>query len=252
VDVEAVLRTDRRVLVGYAADVAENARGLLADGELLLEVGRWARAYSLALLAAEGWAKAYSVLTLSLMTAEMRARVPVRKFLEWHRLKLAGAFLIRVLDAARPGVAAMPDLAGVLSAAGLQADNANAAKQRRLYADLFADGTVSLPSAITEGEAAEAAARARARARESGASAALLHDQDALAKFADPPSEALDLADVLFGRLFEAEVDDAEAAAALIGDVAARLSPAEDPEAEAASHLGKAAAPPAAGRLTTR
>ena len=232
-DAEAVLRADRRVLVGYAADVAENARGLLADAELLLEAGRWARAYSLALLAAEEWAKAYAVLTLALMTPEMRARTSVRKFLEWHRLKLAGAFLIRVLDAARPGVvgrvAAMPDLAGVLSAAGQQAENANAAKQRGLYADLLADGTVSLPSAVTEGEAAEAVARAR----EAGASAALLHDRDAFARLADPPAEALALADALFGRLLEAEVDDAQAAAALIADVAARLSPAEDPEAEA-------------------
>jgi AbiV family abortive infection protein len=233
VDAEAVLRADRRVLVGYASDVAENARGLLADAELLLEAGRWARAYSLALLAAEEWAKAYAVLTLSFMTPEMRARIPVRGFLEWHRLKLAGAFLIRVLDAARPGVAgrvaAMPGLADVLSTAGQQAEDANAAKQRGLYADLLADGTVSLPSAVTEGEAAEAVARAR----KAGASAALLHDQDALARLADPPAEALALADVLFGRLFEAEVNDAQAAAALIADVAARLSPAEDPEAGA-------------------
>jgi AbiV family abortive infection protein len=233
VDAKAVLGADRRVLVRYAADVAENARGLLADAELLLEAGRCARAYSLALLAAEEWAKAYAVLTLSFMTAEMRARVSLREFLEWHRLKLACAFLMRAVDAARPGVAgriaAMPDLASVLGAAGQQAEDANAAKQRGLYADLLADGTVSLPSAVTEAEAAEAVARAR----EAGASAALLHDQDALARLADPPAEALALADALFGRLFEAEVDDAQAAAALIADVAVRLSPAEDPEAEA-------------------
>jgi hypothetical protein len=61
----------------------------------------------------------------------------------------------------------------------------------------------------------------------------LLHDQEALARFADPPTEALALADVLFGRLFEANVDDAQAAAALIGDLSGRLSPAEDAEAEA-------------------
>lgn len=233
VDARAILSADRRVLVRYAADVAGNARGLLADAELLLEAGRWPRAYSLALLAAEEWAKAYAVLTLSFMAPEMRARIPVREFLEWHRLKLASAFLMRMLDAARPGVAgrvaAMPDLASVLTTAGQQADDANAAKQRGLYADLLADGTVSLPSAVTEAEAAEAVARAR----EAGISAALLHDPDALVKFADPPAEALALADVLFGCLFEAEVDGAQAAAALIADMATRLSPAEDPEAGA-------------------
>jgi hypothetical protein len=123
----------------------------------------------------------------------------------------------------------MPDLAGVLSAAGQQAEDANASKQRGLYADLLADGTVSRPSAVTEAEAAEAVARAR----QAGASEALLHDREALARFADPAAEALTLGDVLFGRLFETEVEDAEAAAALIANVAARLSPSEDPEAEA-------------------
>lgn len=227
-----MLSAGRRVLVGYAADVAENARGLLADAELLLEAGRWARAYSVALLAAEEWAKAYAVLTLALMTPEMRARISVREFLEGHRLKLVGAFLMRAVDAARPGVAGrvafLPDLAGLLNAAARQASDANTAKQRGLYADLLPDETSSLPSAVTETEAAEAVARAR----ETGSSAALLHDQDALVRFADPPEEALALATVIFGRLFESKLDDAEAAAALIGDVAARLSAGEDPEAE--------------------
>src|SRR5271165_283031 len=102
----------------------------------------------------------------------------------------------------------MPGLADVLSAARQQAEDANAAKQRGLYADPLADGTVSLPSAVTEGEAAEA------RAREAGASAALLHDQDALARLADPPEEALALANVIFGCLLEAVFDDADAVAA--------------------------------------
>jgi AbiV family abortive infection protein len=79
VDAKAVLGADRRVLVRYAADVAENARGLLVDAELLFEADRCARAYSLALLVAEEWAKAYAVLTLSFMTAEMRARVSLRE-----------------------------------------------------------------------------------------------------------------------------------------------------------------------------
>jgi AbiV family abortive infection protein len=53
VDAEAVLRADRRVLVGYAADVAENARGLLDDARLLLDAGRPPRAHALATLALE-------------------------------------------------------------------------------------------------------------------------------------------------------------------------------------------------------
>ena len=67
-----------------------------------------------------------------------------------------------------------------------QAGAANAAKQRGLYADLMADGTLSLPSDVTGSEARDAVARAC----EVGASAALLHDQEALAGFADPPPEA--------------------------------------------------------------
>ena len=188
-------------------------------------------AYSLAALASEEWAKAYAVLTLSFMAPEVRARIGIREFLEDHRVKLMGAMLMRVLDAPRPGVAArvaaMPELAGLLTAAGAQATDANTAKQRGLYADLVADGTLSLPSDVSEGEAAEAVARAR----EVGASAALLHDQDALAKFADPPAEALDLAEGLFGRLLGAKVDDADAAAALIGDLAAGLAAAQGPAA---------------------
>ena len=64
-----------------------------------------ARAYSLAVLAAEEWAKAYSVVTLSFMTPEMRAEIPVRDFLGGHRMKMTGALLLIVLDGARPGVA---------------------------------------------------------------------------------------------------------------------------------------------------
>lgn len=57
VDANTVRTADRSALVGLAAASAENAGDLLADAELLLGAGRWARAYSLALLAAEEWAK---------------------------------------------------------------------------------------------------------------------------------------------------------------------------------------------------
>jgi AbiV len=105
VDAKAVRRAGRSALVAYAAAAAANTRGLLDDAELLLDVGRWARAYSLAVLAAEEWAKAYSVLTLSFMAPETRAQIPVRDFLEGHRMKMMGALLLLILDGARPGVA---------------------------------------------------------------------------------------------------------------------------------------------------
>ena len=71
---------DRRALVGWAAATAANARDLLSGAELLLEAGRWPRAYALAVLAAEEWGTAYAVITLSFMPDEVKAQVPVRDF----------------------------------------------------------------------------------------------------------------------------------------------------------------------------
>jgi microcystin-dependent protein len=150
--------------------------------------------------------------------------------LEGHRLKMMGALMLPALGAAQPGVAgrvaAMPDLAGVISSAAQQAGDANVAKQRGLYADLLAGGELSLPSDVTEAEAAEAVARAR----EVGASAALLHDQDALAKFAEPPAGTLDLAAVVFGRYLDMDVADADAAAAALTGMASWLQDADPPQ----------------------
>jgi AbiV family abortive infection protein len=67
---------------------------VLADAELL-GAGRWARAHALAGLAAEEWGKASAVITLSFMPPEARARIPVRELLEDHRMKMAGALLMR-------------------------------------------------------------------------------------------------------------------------------------------------------------
>ena len=101
-DAKAIRTADRRVLVGYVAAAAENARGLLADAEMLLETGRWVRAYSLAALAAEAWAKAYAVLTLSFMPPEVRARIPVRKFLRMRARSLASPGTGRSSPSRRP------------------------------------------------------------------------------------------------------------------------------------------------------
>ncbi len=233
VDANAVRAADRRVLVGYAAAVAGNARDLLADAELVLGARRWARAYALAVLAAEEWGKAYAVITLSFMPPEARAQIPVkdlRKLLEDHRMKMAGALLVRILDAGRPGVAdrmaRMAGLADVLRAVEQEAGDANMAKQRGLYADLLGDGTFLLPSDVSESEAGEAVARAR----EVAASAVLLHDQDALERFADPPTDALDLAAGVFAPYLEMSVADADAAAAAVADMASRLQGAGPPQ----------------------
>jgi hypothetical protein len=145
------------------------------------------------------------------MPPEMRAQIPVRDLLEGHQMKMMGALLLLILDGARPGVAsrvtALP-LADVLRTTVSQASTANAAKQRGFYADLMADGTSSLPSDVTESDARAAVAQACAVA----SSAALLHDKEALAGFADPSaSEARG-------------TDDVDAVAALLADLAAGLA----------------------------
>jgi AbiV family abortive infection protein len=225
-DASAVRAADRHVLVGYAAAITGNARDLLGDAEVLLSAGRWARAHSLAVLASEEWAKAYAVLTLSFMPPEVRARVSVREFLEGHRLKIMCAQLLHLVDGAQPGVAervaGMTGLADMLRAAQRQASDANAAKQRGLYADLLADGMLSLPSDISGDEAAAAVVQAQ----EVGAAAFLLHDPDALAAFADLSPEAVALAETVFGSWTDAGgvISDADAAAKVLRDLASAIA----------------------------
>jgi hypothetical protein len=142
------------------------------------------------------------------------------------------ALLLRLFDGAQPGVAGRvagtTGLADVLRAAEQQAGDANAAKQRGLYADLLADGVLSLPADISEEEAAAAVAQAR----ETGAAAALLHDADALAAFADPSPDAAALAGTLFASWLDARnIEDVDAAADLIRGLASSLTdPATPPE----------------------
>jgi len=68
-------------------------------------------------------------------------------------------------------------LADILRTAASQATTANAQNSTGFYADLMADGTLSLPSDVSESDAMDAVAQARAV----GSSAALLHDKEALA-----------------------------------------------------------------------
>jgi len=76
----------------------------------------------------------------------------------------------------------------------------------------LADGTLSLPSGISRDEAAATAGR---QAQDAGAAAALLHDSDALAAFANPSPAAVTLAEALFGSRTGPQdvIGDADAAA---------------------------------------
>ena len=228
-DVTPFRSADRHTLAAYMAAVAANGRELLSDAELLLEHGRHARAYSLAYLAAEEWAKAQMVFTLALMPGDVRAQMrndDLRTMLAAHELKAMGAALMRMLEAARPGVAgrlaAIPDLVSVLTAALAQARNTNAAKERGLYTDLRADGSLSGPSDVSEAEATDAVAYAR----EVGDQAALLHDPDTLAALADPPAEVLQVSDAVF-RMWAGQSNDPASATATLMGIAAQLAPAE-------------------------
>jgi hypothetical protein len=159
------------------------------------------------------------------MPSSLRAKINLRETLEGHTAKMMGALLTSAVQASRPGVAervaAMPDLAALLTSVAQQAGQENLSKKRGLYADLMAGGELSLPSDVTEAEAVEAAARAR----EVGESAALLHDQDALAAFADVSEEAQQALDAMFtGWAALSGIEDADAAAVVIADFARRAA----------------------------
>lgn len=189
----AVLTADRRALVGFASEVAGNARDLLADAEYLLDDGRWPRAYALAVLACEEFGKALGMLVLSMVPHALRSRATPSVLLGNHQTKMLGALLMRMLAFNQPGVAArvatMPDLARLLRDVGAQAADANEAKKSGLYADIDADGRVQLPSDVTEAEARDAVTRAREVAKSAGP----LSDPISLAGLADPPAELMQL-----------------------------------------------------------
>jgi len=221
-------------MVGCAAAVAGNARGLLDDAEFLLGAGRWARAYSMAVLAAEEWGKAISVLTLSFLSQGFRSGMradDLRGLLTQHEVKNAGADLVCLVDAELPGVAGrvagMSGLADELSAVAARAGDANAAKQRGLYADLLADGSLSLPSSVSEDEAR----RMIGRARDVAESAAMFDDPDAVAVFASLPDEAEGVAffeSVVTSMLASRQqIDSAETMASVLQALIGRLTPTE-------------------------
>ena len=136
---------------------ARNAQGLLYDAHALAEVGRAARAYSLAALAVEEAGKAASLSVLTMMPEALRVRAPVGRMLEWHQLKQASGLFIATVPCRVPDIAlrlvAMPAgaLAQFLSAMDASsADEADRLKRRGLYVDVGPGGRIREPSEITE------------------------------------------------------------------------------------------------------
>ena len=114
-DLGAVKEAPAPVLARGAVAAARNAQDLLQDARMLAEAGRTARACSRAALAGEEAGKAGNLALLTVMPADVRARAPVGRMLEWHQLKLVGGLLIgrvRLPVAARLAVMPAGDLEG--------------------------------------------------------------------------------------------------------------------------------------------
>jgi AbiV family abortive infection protein len=223
---KGVKAAGRSALVGYVAAIAENGHGLVSDAELLFGCGRWARAYTVAALASEEFGKAAGVLALVLMPDDIRAQMPVRDLLEWHRLKQVGGLLMAVVQAGTPGIAARiaatpaDQLAVILEETAAQADESDQWKKRGLYVDMDDYGQIQRPADITEAEAAEGLARAR----EVAASAGLLTDPAAHALFSNPSPQALAFSSELFSAYFAAaDLAGPEDAAMAALDIASRV-----------------------------
>lgn len=221
---------DRPVLIRYAAAAARNALDLVEDAELLIAAGRLARAYSLAALAVEEIGKACGLVALAMMPDHMRVRAPVRELLEWHALKQLGGQLADVLAMSTPGVAgrlaetSTAQLAEILSRLGGQARDTDLAKKRGFYVDLDDRGQIREPSEVNEAEARDAIARARGVT----AAASMLNDASALARLADPPTEALEIESSITGAYLQSrDIDSPEAAAEWIAPVVKSLSQTE-------------------------
>jgi len=203
VNLSAVKAASRPVLAACAIAAAKNSEGLLRDAELLARAGRNGRAYSLAALAVEESGKALELATLAVMRESVRARVPLRRLLEWHQLKLAGGLLLAVLPfgsiAARLAELPAAELAELLGALLAPADEADRLKRRGLYVDLEASG-IREPSEITRSEVASQLCRAR----EAAGSVSVLRGPKFPAWLANPPADGLELAEEAVCALGEA------------------------------------------------
>ena len=193
-DLRAVKASTQPELAACAIAAARNARGLLADAELLAGAGRTGRAYSVAVLAVEECGKAMDLTALAVMPPRLRARAPLGRMLQWHQLKLVGGLLIAVLPIGSVGskVSAMSadELAHIARILDAPADEADRLKRRGFYVDIDGNGRLREPSEITESELASQLGRAR-QATASGIS--LLLGPDVHARLANPPAAAVEL-----------------------------------------------------------
>lgn len=215
-DLRAIRAARRTQLSACACAAARNAQGLLDDAEVLARSGRTARAYSLAALAVEECGKAAALAALAVLPKRLRAQAPVGRLLEWHQLKQVGGLLIAAVTYDAPGVApklaAMPatQVAQILCALSVPADEADRLKRHGLYVDMDRNGRIREPSEITEAEVSSALARAQRAAESSG----VLVRSEAHARLANPPAEAVELARALVGAL--AQAPDARTPAAAV------------------------------------
>jgi len=204
VNLSAVKAASRPELAACAIAAAKNSAGLLRDAELLAGAGRNGRAYSLAALAVEESGKALELATLAVIRESVRARVPLRRLLEWHQLKLAGGLLLAVLPfgsiASRLAQVPAAELAERVDALLAPADEADRLKRRGLYVDLEASG-IREPSEITSSEVASQLRWAR----QAAASVGVLSGPKFPAWLANPPADGLDLAEKAVCALAEAE-----------------------------------------------
>jgi AbiV family abortive infection protein len=131
---------DRANLAALAGKAAQNARDLLAEAEILLDRGRWARAFALSVLAFEEFGKGSAAVALAALPAEMGAQLPVHDLQARHGPKLSSAYGVSAMFGPpaqmREALSAMEDLAR----------DANEAKVRGFYVDLRDDGSVRQPS----------------------------------------------------------------------------------------------------------
>ena len=184
----AVKEAPVRELARGSAAAARNARGLVADAELLSGAGRLARAYSLAGLAVEEVGKAGSLAALAAMPENLRARAPVGRMLEWHQMKLVEGQLIAAMPFGVAGKATrfmtMPlsEVAEILDQAQAVAEDMDRLKLRGLYVDVDRSRQIREPSEVTAAQVREQLDRARRAA--SGVNALL--DPSAPPQLANP------------------------------------------------------------------